>query len=211
MTARTIRRVKRGMLNRVKQPLIRGAMRVVTAQAGGPVRLQAVMNIAETGCLVIVAGEAEFFPGHVEKRLIGTAMGKVAKPTILTGRGMGHPFLPILLDILMTTQAEIRLLFHEQMLVPGAVGHMAHTALHGRYRGMEIGAPLNQLLQTLMTGEAEQPLGLAQGIRIITGMGVMAGLALALHKGWVAMLLFLLLGSALVTAETELSLMGGRL
>lgn len=200
---------KWGMMDRIQQPLLGRAMRIVTAQAGAAGRLYALVDITETHCRPVVAGKAEFCRLHAKKALGCASMGSVAQAAVLAGRGMGDTILPIFLNILMTGQTEVRFLFHQQLLFPGTMGNMADAAVHCLHRGMDIFAGFNHLAHTLMTGETDLALGLTEQKGIIAGMGGMTGLALPLHKGWVAVLLGLLLASGLVAAETEFALGDG--
>lgn len=178
-------------------------MRIMATQTGCAFGFHALMNIPETGDLVIVAGKAEFRRIHFKKGLRSTPMGGMAQPTILKCRGMGNPILPVLLDILMAGQAEFRFLFHQQFRFPGTMGDMTDTAVHGRHRRVHKCTRLNQFGNILMAGEANLPFRLAQNKRIIAGMGGMTGLTRARHKGRMPMLLFLLCGRIFMTAQTE--------
>lgn len=201
--------LKRGMVHRIEQSLLRRAMGIMATQTGCAFGFHALMNIPKTSGLVIMAGKAELRSIHLQKGLRSPTMGGMAKPTILKGRGMGHPILPVLLDILMAGQTEFRFLFHQQFRFPGTMGDMTNTAVHGSHRRVHKCTRLNQFGDILMTGEANLPFRLAQNKRIIAGMGNMTGLALTLHKGRVPMLLFLLRGRIFVTAQTEFTVVSG--
>ncbi len=201
--------LKRGVMDRIEKSLIRRAMGIMTAQAGGACGLHAVMDIPETKGLIIVAGEAEFCCLHFEKALAGATMGIVAQPAILAGRGMGHTVLPVFFNILMTGKTKIGLLLHKKLLFTGTVGHMAYAAIHCLRRGVNMFSRLNHLGHILMTGEAD--LALTQDKGVITGMGIMTGLAPALHKGLMTMILGLLRTNSLMAGQTELTPINGRL
>lgn len=211
MTGLTAPFLKRGMMNRIEQSLLRRAMRIMTAQAGCARGIHVVMDITKTCSLAIVTGETEFCRIHRQKALGCPAMGGMAKATILASRGMGHPFLPIFLDILMTAQTELWFLFHQKLLFSGTMGDMTDAAVHRRRRRVHKFSRLNHLGNTLMTGETNLSFRLAQNKRVIAGMGDMTGLALTLDKGWMTMLLGLLLARVFVTAQTEFASADGLL
>lgn len=162
------------------------------------------MRLGKSGALCLMAASTEPVRRCFQQGRLIAAVPFMADAAILLGRGMGHAILPMGGYGLMAGEAEVRARPDQMLLFPGTMGQMTSSAIEGPERLMDIFL-LGQLqADTVMALQAQLPGFFALQIAVIPGMGPMAGHALSLLKGRMALAFRLLLGQSVMTAQTEL-------